>query len=93
LGWEANGVVRVIITISRYTGAVLNFWESTRTIHFQGPGSPAKEFEQAFYDAISPEEAHGSNCLARRVAKLEEENIRLEQRISKIEVPSIKKLA
>jgi hypothetical protein len=30
------------------TGAVLNWWESTGTIMFQGPKSPAKDLEAAF---------------------------------------------
>jgi hypothetical protein len=31
------------------SGAILNFWESTGTVNFQGPSSAAKEFEAAVF--------------------------------------------
>ena len=34
------------------TGAILNWWESTGTIQFQGP-DPAMKFERAFISAAS----------------------------------------
>jgi hypothetical protein len=32
-----------------YSGAILNYWESTGTVNFQGPPSAAKEFEAAVF--------------------------------------------
>jgi hypothetical protein len=31
------------------SGAILNYWESTGTVNFQGPSSAAKEFEAAVF--------------------------------------------
>jgi hypothetical protein len=50
------------------TGAILNWWQSTGTITFQGPGLAAEEFEAKLSRAID-----GVKCKARNVHDPEQE--------------------
>ena len=49
----ANGATwEITSSFTSDTGAILNWWQSTSAITFQGPGLAAEEFEAKLFDAF-----------------------------------------